>query len=128
MADRRLTPARADLAAAHLKGVVDAPRFSDGEKFSVCVGRASLRVRPAEDAAQDSELLFGETFTVYDRADGWAWGQAADDLYVWAGCEFADFREIRGIVRKEWGLPRDRHLVTAYWRRDAHGDDESAEE
>lgn len=28
----------------------------------------------------------------------------------------ADFREIRRIARKEWGLPRDRHLVTAYWR------------
>jgi len=75
-------PARPDLAASHLKGVVDAPRFADGEKFSVAVGRASLRVRPSDDAAQDSELLFGETFTVYDSADGWAWGQAASDLYV----------------------------------------------
>ncbi|TGQ33215.1 MULTISPECIES: siderophore-interacting protein [unclassified Mesorhizobium] len=43
--------------------------------------------------------------------------------YVWAGCEFGDFREIRKIVRKEWGLPRDRHLVTAYWRRGAQGED-----
>ena len=82
MADRRLTPARADLAAAHLKGQVDAPRFVDGEKFSIRTGRASLRVRPSDDAAQDSELLFGESFTVYDRANGWAWGQAANDLYV----------------------------------------------
>lgn len=49
-------------------------------------------------------------------------GHAADNLYVWAGCEFADFREIRRIVRKEWGLPRDRHLVTAYWRKGAQGD------
>jgi len=39
-------------------------------------------VRPDDNAAQDSELLFGETFTVYDCADGWAWGQAANDLYV----------------------------------------------
>jgi cell wall-associated NlpC family hydrolase len=61
---------------------VDAPRFADGEKFSVAAGRASLRVRPSDDAAQDSELLFGEVFTVYDRAPGWAWGQAANDLYV----------------------------------------------
>ena len=82
MADKRVTPARPDLAAAHLKGVVDAPRFAEGEKFSVCRGRAALRVRPSEDAAQDSELLFGETFTVYDCAQGWAWGQAANDLYV----------------------------------------------
>lgn len=47
----------------------------------------------------------------------------ADGLYVWAGCEFGDFREIRKIVRKQWGLPRDRHLVTAYWRRNAQGDE-----
>jgi len=82
MADRRVTPARADLAAAHLKGKVDAPRFADGETFAIGVGRASLRVRPSDDAARDSELLFGETFTVYDCKDGWAWGQAANDLYV----------------------------------------------
>lgn len=50
----------------------------------------------------------------------------ADGLYVWAGCEFGDFREIRKIVRKQWSLSRDQHLVTAYWRREAHsvGDDE----
>ncbi len=82
MADKRLTPARPDVAAAHLKGVVDAPRYVEGEKFSVAIGRASLRVRPGDDAAQDSELLFGEIFTVYDSAQGWAWGQAANDLYV----------------------------------------------
>jgi cell wall-associated NlpC family hydrolase len=82
MADRRVTPARADLAAAHLRGKVDAPRYTDGETLSIAMGRASLRVRPSDDAAQDSELLFGEGFTVYDRANGWAWGQAANDLYV----------------------------------------------
>jgi cell wall-associated NlpC family hydrolase len=70
------------LAAAHLKGTVDAPRYAEGERFSVCAGRTGLRVRPSTDAAQDSELLFGEVFTVYDRAHGWAWGQAANDLYV----------------------------------------------
>ncbi|MER8373886.1 siderophore-interacting protein [Mesorhizobium sp. M1406] len=46
----------------------------------------------------------------------------ADGLYVWAGCEFGDFREIRKIVRKQWNLSRDQHLVTAYWRRDAHSE------
>jgi hypothetical protein len=80
--DKRITAARPDLAAAHLKGEVNAPRFVEGEKFSVCVGRASLRVRPSDDAAQDTELLYGESFTVYDRGQGWAWGQAANDLYV----------------------------------------------
>ncbi|MEY4706348.1 MAG: hypothetical protein RJB58_71 [Pseudomonadota bacterium] len=82
MADKRVTPVRADLAASHLKGQVEAPRFAEGETFSIHVGRASLRVRPSDDAAQDSELLHSESFTVYDRAHGWAWGQAASDLYV----------------------------------------------
>lgn len=82
MADKRVAPVRPDLAASHLKGQVDAPRFVDGENFSIRIGRASLRVRPSDDAAQDSELLHGESFTVYDRANGWAWGQAASDRYV----------------------------------------------
>jgi cell wall-associated NlpC family hydrolase len=82
MADKRLTPARPDLAAAHMKDIVDAPRFAEGEKQSVMIGRASLRVRPSDDAAQDSELLLGESFIVYEKKDGWAWGQAARDLYV----------------------------------------------
>ncbi len=80
--DKRLTPARADLAAEHLKGKVDAPRYVIGRRHSVRFGRASLRARPSPDAPQDSELLFGETFTVYDVKDGWAWGQLNDDDYV----------------------------------------------
>ena len=52
----------------------------------------------------------------------------ADGLFVWAGCEFTDFRELRKIVRKEWGLPRDRHMVTAYWRRGAQGENGGGEE
>jgi len=82
MADRRVTPARPDLAAAHLKGKVDAPRFVDGAIFAIGVGRTSLRVRPSGDAAQDSELLFGEQVTVYENKNGWAWVQAQGDLYV----------------------------------------------
>jgi len=82
MADKRLTPARPDLAAAHLKGEVEAARFVPGEKFSIRQGRASLRIAPAEDAGQDSELLWGEAVTVYERKNGWAWVQAAKDGYV----------------------------------------------
>jgi len=82
MADRRLTPARPDLAAAHLKGKVDAQRFVDGWLADIAVGRTSLRTRPSEDGPQDSELLFGEQVMVYDEKDGWAWVQARSDLYV----------------------------------------------
>ena len=82
MADKRLTPARPDLAASYLKGTIEAARFADGELASVIQGRAALRARPSGDAPQDSELLLGETVTVYERKAGWAWVQAKADSYV----------------------------------------------
>lgn len=80
--DKRITPARADLAAAHLKGKVEAPRYVEGEKRSICVGRASLRTEGDFGATQATELLHGEIFTVYDQQGDWIWGQAESDLYV----------------------------------------------
>lgn len=41
-----------------------------------------LRRRPAGNAALDTEVLFGETLTVYDIAEGWAWVQLDRDGYV----------------------------------------------
>lgn len=82
MADKRLTPARPDLAASHLKGQVEAARFVEGETASVVRGRVALRAAPSDDAQQVSELLFGEAVTVYERKDGWAWLQAKTDSYV----------------------------------------------
>jgi NADPH-dependent ferric siderophore reductase len=49
------------------------------------------------------------------------------DTFVWAGCEFADFRQMRRRVRADWKLPRDRHLVVAYWRKGAAGDEARAD-
>ncbi|HEV2561428.1 MAG TPA: C40 family peptidase [Rhizomicrobium sp.] len=80
--DRRTTPARADLAAAHLSGRVDAPRYTEGKVHHVIHGRAALRAQPSEDASLETELLFGEGFSAYDIADGWAWGQSTQDQYV----------------------------------------------
>ena len=82
MADKRLIPARPDLAASYLKGKVDAQRYVDGHIEDIEVGRASLRTAPTDDAMQDSELLYGERVTVYDKRDGWAWVQASRDRYV----------------------------------------------
>lgn len=48
--------------------------------------------------------------------------QPSDDLYVWAGCEFDAFRDIRRHVRSIWKMPRDRHMVAAYWRRGMAGE------
>lgn len=38
-------------------------------------------------------------------------------VYVWAGCEFAAFRQIRSYCRTELGLKKDEHLVVSYWNR-----------
>ncbi|MEM8986544.1 MAG: NlpC/P60 family protein [Pseudomonadota bacterium] len=78
--DRRTTPSRGDIAAVRLKGFVDADRFVEGVDMQVSCSVAPLRRTP--NGAQDTQLLFGETFTVYDEANGWAWGQAGFDGYV----------------------------------------------
>src|SRR6185437_9250054 len=81
--DPRLTPARPDLAAKHLKGKVEAAQFVDGTAQEVIVGIAPLRKEPRPDAPLLTEALRGERVTVYDTdEDGWAWGQLANDGYV----------------------------------------------
>lgn len=81
--DPRLTPARPDLAAAHLKGKVEAPRFVEGIAQDVIVGVAPLRKEPSHQAPLLTEALFGERVTIYESdEEGWAWGQLAKDGYV----------------------------------------------
>lgn len=81
--DPRVTPARADLAAAHLKGKVEAARFAPGEPRVVIETSAPLRRAPRHDAPLDTEALHGERVTVYDiDGEGWAWGQIERDGYV----------------------------------------------
>lgn len=80
--DPRLVPARPDLAASRLKGLVAADRYADPVAVRVIVDRTALRNSPAPDGAYGSELLFGETFDVYDIREGWAWGQAGRDSYT----------------------------------------------
>jgi cell wall-associated NlpC family hydrolase len=81
--DPRLTPARPDLAAAHLRGKIEAARFVEGVAQEVVAGTAPLRQAPSHDAPLLTEALRGERVTVYDSdQEGWAWGQLASDGYV----------------------------------------------
>jgi len=80
--DARRTPARADLAAAHLAGTVTAPRFVEGTRRRIAVPSTFLRKVPAHDAPFDTEALMGEVVTIYDEQEGWAWGQLEADGYV----------------------------------------------
>ena len=80
--DRRLTPARADLAAAHLSGAVKAPRYAEGRLLQVRDAAIPLRRMPTPDGAVDTEALLGETATVYEEEEGFAWCQLTRDGYV----------------------------------------------
>ena len=80
--DRRLNLYRSDLAAAHLRGEVDAKRFVEGEDMQVKLPCVPLLREPHADAPMDTQLLFGETFRVYEEKDGWAYGQSTQDDYV----------------------------------------------
>jgi hypothetical protein len=80
--DRRLTPARPDLAAASLRGRVEAARFVEGWRRRVIEGVAPLRRAPAHEASLETEALYGEHVLVYEETEGWAWTQLERDRYV----------------------------------------------
>jgi hypothetical protein len=83
MDDPRLTPARPDLAAQHLKGKISAARFVNGEEFEIVDALAPLREQPSPDAMLLTQALKGERVTIYDRnGEGFAWGQLKSDGYV----------------------------------------------
>jgi Bacterial dipeptidyl-peptidase Sh3 domain/NlpC/P60 family len=80
--DPRLTPARPDLAAAPLRGKVEAVDYAEGRALHVCVGTADLRHAPAPDACLDTQALFGDEVTLYEDHEGWGWVHLARDGYV----------------------------------------------
>jgi cell wall-associated NlpC family hydrolase len=81
--DPRVTPARPDLAAAHLRGVVAAPRYVEGTSYEVFDALAPVRKAPVPDAMLETEALKGERVTIYDEdGEGWGWGQLHADGYV----------------------------------------------
>ncbi|WP_346900297.1 NlpC/P60 family protein [uncultured Roseibium sp.] len=81
--DRRIHPVRPDLAARAYEGRVQADRFVDGTVKQVTADSLSMRAEPRRDKPIDTELLFGETVTVFEETmEGWAWGQLETDGYV----------------------------------------------
>ena len=81
--DPRLNAYRPDLAAAELRGKVEASHFVEPILHQVVHGQAPLRREPRHDAPLDTEALFGERVKVFEIDDeGWAWGQLVTDNYV----------------------------------------------
>jgi cell wall-associated NlpC family hydrolase len=80
--DRRLTPARPDLAAARLKGLVEAERFVEGRPARVELPVVPLSPSTRVNVSKDTELVYGEPVTVYDDQSGFAYVQSERDGYV----------------------------------------------
>lgn len=78
--DRRLTPWNGRVAHVALRGRVAAELFTEGEAAGVAVPLADLCAAPG--GRRDRQLLLGAAFTVLERRDGWAFGQAAADGHV----------------------------------------------
>ncbi|MFN3659229.1 MAG: NlpC/P60 family protein [Pseudolabrys sp.] len=81
--DPRLNAFRPDIAAARLRGQVEAKRFVEGVRHAVIEPLADLRRAPAPDAPLDTQALLGDHVVVYESTEeGWAWGQLESDGYV----------------------------------------------
>lgn len=80
--DPRRNAYREDMAASGLSERVRAPRYVDGVTRQVIANRVAVRGRPKFRAPLLTEALHGESVTVYDSRDGWAWGQLQRDGYV----------------------------------------------
>ncbi|MGL4729815.1 MAG: NlpC/P60 family protein [Bosea sp. (in: a-proteobacteria)] len=80
--DRRITPARPDLALESMRGKAEAVRFVAGVPARLSVPSAPLRRTPAHDGAIETEALMGEALSIIERKDGFAWVQLAADGYV----------------------------------------------
>lgn len=80
--DPRLNIYRPDLADLRLEGQVKADRFVVGATARISVPVAPLRRKPDHAAGVDSEALFGDSITVFEREHGWAWVQCDRDGYT----------------------------------------------
>jgi hypothetical protein len=80
--DKRLTPARPDLAAEHLREQIEAQAYAPGRRLQVRVPHVNVRREPSDDAPTETQALHGETLICYEDKDGWSWAQLDRDRYV----------------------------------------------
>jgi cell wall-associated NlpC family hydrolase len=105
--DKRLTPARPDLAAEHLRDSIKAEAYAPGRRMQVCASHVDLRRSPSENAATDTQALHGETLIVYEEKNGWCWGQLDRDRYV----GYIDARALTEKIIKPNHRVRARHTM-----------------
>ncbi|SIO32300.1 NlpC/P60 family protein [Vannielia litorea] len=78
--DRRLTPANSRVAAAALKGLVEAEAYVEGEAACVTAPVTDICRDPAGD--RERQLLMGARVVIYERIGNAAFVQSAADGYV----------------------------------------------
>jgi len=78
--DRRLTPGNGRVAASHLKGVVDAENYVEGQPRTIAQPVADLCRAPG--GSRNRQLLMGDTVFMFEERDGLAFVQAEKDGYV----------------------------------------------
>jgi cell wall-associated NlpC family hydrolase len=80
-------------------------RKGEGEAMQVATGHAGLRAAPNAQSEQINQALFGEAFIMFDRKDGWGYGQLARDRYV--GWISLDRLAPQGVAPTHWlSVPR----------------------
>ncbi|MEP1444122.1 MAG: NlpC/P60 family protein [Hyphomicrobiales bacterium] len=80
--DVRLSPIRDGVAAEQLQGMVQADKFAEGKDLHITAPVCVLKREPNDNAAIDSQLLYGERFVAFGEKGKWLWGQAPRDHYV----------------------------------------------
>jgi cell wall-associated NlpC family hydrolase len=80
--DKRLTPARPDLAAEHLREQIEAAAYAPGQRMQVRASHVNVQRAPSHDAPTETQALYGETLICYEDKDGWRWVQLDRDRYV----------------------------------------------
>lgn len=109
--DPRRNAFRSDLAAQALYGKIAAPRYAAGVTRQIVRSSVPLRRVPQGQACLETEALFGETVTVYDEADGWAWVQLERDRYVGYIPADAMTSEVRAVTHRVSALGTFVHPV-----------------
>ncbi len=80
--DPRRNAFRPDLAAKSLEGAVRAERYVAGQPGFVVRATVPLRKQPDPARGFETEALFGESLTIFEEVNGWAWVQLGRDGYV----------------------------------------------
>ena len=80
--DKRLNAYRTDLADIRLKGTVEASRFIEATPMRVSTLFADLYSAPDDTGGIDTQLLHGDSVSVFDTQGDWAWVQSDMDGYV----------------------------------------------